>query len=228
MLNVFYALLRCCCRPYISGWLAPGCCERPRHMHPKPGCPNKKPASLFSNIKAGATNRYRTGAKPTTRLARSLADAPICVTRRRGAVKSTMAIPGIEEMKMKTRILHPRALSLTVLSAALLGGCASFSQDGGFDAIQTATQSRIQKDVVWSRDDATRRQSQARIDALLAQPLSADDAVQIALLNNPGLQAAFNTLGIAEADWVSARSGALADHADACRYRATAIRADPA
>ena len=99
----------------------------------------------------------------------------------------------------------PRTLVLTVLSAALLGGCASFSADGGFGAIQSATQSRIQKDVVWSRDEATRSQAQARIDALLAKPLSADDAVQIALLNNPGLQAAFNTLGIAEADRVAAQ-----------------------
>ena len=99
----------------------------------------------------------------------------------------------------------PRTLVLVVLAAALLGGCASFSADGGFGAIQSATQARIQKDVVWSRDEAARSQTQARIDALLAKPLSADDAVQIALLNNPGLQAAFNTLGIAEADWVAAR-----------------------
>ncbi|MCL5061433.1 MAG: TolC family protein [Candidatus Thermoplasmatota archaeon] len=69
----------------------------------------------------------------------------------------------------------------------------------------SATRSHIQKDVVWSRDAAARSQTQARIDALLAKPLSADDAVQIALLNNPGLQAAFNTLGIAEADWVAAQ-----------------------
>jgi outer membrane protein TolC len=59
--------------------------------------------------------------------------------------------------------------------------------------------------VVWSRDDDTRKIAEARVDALLAQPLSVDDAVQIALLNNPGLQAALNTLGIAEADWVSAQ-----------------------
>ncbi|MGB9129961.1 MAG: TolC family protein [Thiobacillus sp.] len=99
----------------------------------------------------------------------------------------------------------PRSLTLAVLTTLLLGGCASFSEDGGFDAIQSATQSRLQKDVAWARDDASRSQSQSRIDALLAKPLSADDAVQIALLNNPGLQAAFNTLGVAEADWVSAQ-----------------------
>lgn len=105
---------------------------------------------------------------------------------------------------MNTHPFTPRALTLAALSAALLGGCASFSPDGGFDAIQTATRSHLQKDVAWARDDASRSQTQARVDALLAQPISADDAVQIALLNNPGLQAAFNTLGIAEADRVAA------------------------
>ncbi len=106
---------------------------------------------------------------------------------------------------MRTQFLTPRTLVLAVLSAAVLGGCASFSPDGGFGAVQSATQSHLQKDVVWSRDDATRTQTQVRVDTLLAQPISADEAVQIALLNNPGLQAAFNALGIAEADLVSAQ-----------------------
>ena len=109
---------------------------------------------------------------------------------------------------MNTHPFTPRALTLAALSAALLGGCASFSPDGGFDAVQSATRSHIEKDVVWARDDASRSQTQARVDALLEKPLSADDAVQIALLNNPGLQAAFNTLGIAEADRVAAESPA--------------------
>jgi outer membrane protein TolC len=111
----------------------------------------------------------------------------------------------IETITMHTTPFIPRRLALAALSAALLGGCASFSPDGGLDAIQSATRPHIRQDVVWSRDDASRSQTQARIDVLLAQPLSADDAVQIALLNNPGLQAAFNTLGIAEADWVAAQ-----------------------
>jgi outer membrane protein TolC len=106
---------------------------------------------------------------------------------------------------MKTPPIDLRTLAFAALAAAWLGGCASFSRDGGFDAVESATRARIGQDVVWSRDDASRAQTQARIDALLAQPLSADAAVQIALLNNPGLQAAFNTLGIAEADWVAAR-----------------------
>lgn len=98
----------------------------------------------------------------------------------------------------------PVPIALAMLSALTLGGCASFSEDGGFGAVESATRAQIQKDVVWARDDASRERVRARVDALLEAPLSADDAVQIALLNNPGLQAAFNALGIAEADRVAA------------------------
>jgi outer membrane protein TolC len=92
-----------------------------------------------------------------------------------------------------------------LLSVTLLGGCASFSQDGGFAPVESDTRAQIRKDVIWARDETTRKSVQNRVDALLAKPLSADDAVQIALLNNPGLQAAFNALGIAESDWVAAQ-----------------------
>jgi outer membrane protein TolC len=106
---------------------------------------------------------------------------------------------------MKSIPFTPRTLLLAAMAAGVLGGCAGFSPDGGFSAVQSEAQTRLQKDVVWTRDAEARRAVEARVDALLAQPLSADDAVQIALLNNPGLQAAFNTLGIAEADWIAAR-----------------------
>ena len=67
-----------------------------------------------------------------------------------------MATKVIEVITMNTNTFKSRRLVLAVLSALLLGGCASFSEDGGFDAIQSATQSRIQKDVAWSRDEASR------------------------------------------------------------------------
>jgi len=51
------------------------------------------------------------------------------------------------------------------------------------------------EDAARARDDVQR---------LLAKELSVGDAVQIALLNNPGLQAAYAELGIAEADLVQA------------------------
>ncbi len=55
-----------------------------------------------------------------------------------------------------------------------------------------------------SSDAATRAQSQEAIRSWLAQPLTQDAAVRIALLNNPGLQAQLAALGIADAQRVQA------------------------
>ncbi len=86
----------------------------------------------------------------------------------------------------------------------LAGGCASFSPDGGFGSVERAARQHLDKTVTWARDDAQRAQVGSRVASLLARPLSVDDAVQVALLNNQDLQAAFFDLGIAEADLVRA------------------------
>jgi outer membrane protein TolC len=96
-------------------------------------------------------------------------------------------------------------LGLVAGVAALLGGCAGFSPDGGLGPVQAISYSELNKDVVKIGDDATAGSAKARVDQLLRKPLTADSAVQIALLNNRGLQAAFNELGIAEAQMVAAR-----------------------
>ena len=85
-----------------------------------------------------------------------------------------------------------------------LAGCATLSSDGGFLAVERVTKDRIGKDVKWARTETERDLIANRVTELLAQPLSADDAVQMALLNNRGLQAEFAELGVAEADMVSA------------------------
>jgi outer membrane protein TolC len=86
----------------------------------------------------------------------------------------------------------------------VLGGCATFTKDGGFGAVEQIARERIDKDVKWQRDDHQRENVRATVTNLLASPLSPDAAVQIALLNNPGLQATYAGLGIAEADLVQA------------------------
>ncbi len=96
-----------------------------------------------------------------------------------------------------------RTLAL-VFSAALLGGCASFSPDGGFDSVETMTKARLDKDIKWVKTDRDAELVQATVKKLLAPPLTADAAVQIALLNNRGLQATYAELGIAESDLVQA------------------------
>lgn len=95
-------------------------------------------------------------------------------------------------------------LALLAGVAALLGGCATFSPDGGVGAVQAISYTELNKNVVKIGDDAAAGSAKARVDQLLKKPLTADAAVQIALLNNRGLQAAFNELGIAEAQMVAA------------------------
>ena len=95
-------------------------------------------------------------------------------------------------------------LTLLLASAALLGGCTSFSADGGFSVVEQSARQRLGKDVRWARTPADQATLDQRVNELLAKPLSADDAVQVALLNNRGLQASFQELGITEAEFVQA------------------------
>jgi hypothetical protein len=90
------------------------------------------------------------------------------------------------------------------LGITVLGGCATFSRDGGFGAVEQVARERLNKDVKWQRDDIERDSVRSAVKELLVLPLSADNAVQVALLNNPGLQATYTELGIAEADLVPA------------------------
>ena len=95
-------------------------------------------------------------------------------------------------------------LLLTMLAALGLGACAGFTQDGGFDAVANATRTHLGKEVKWPRSAQAQAEVDAQVTALLAHPLSVEDAVQIALLNNHTLQAAFQELGISEAELVQA------------------------
>ncbi len=95
-------------------------------------------------------------------------------------------------------------LPAVITASAILGGCASFSADGGFGSVEQTTRQQLGKEVRWARTPADQDAIDQRVAELLAQPLTADDAVQLALLNNKGLQADFFELGIAEADVVQA------------------------
>lgn len=99
----------------------------------------------------------------------------------------------------------PRAAGCGAALLALgLGGCTAFSPDGGFDGIAGASRTHLGQDVKWARTPTERSDLSRRVGDLLKQPLAADEAVQVALLNNGDLQAAFEELGISEADMVQA------------------------
>ena len=96
---------------------------------------------------------------------------------------------------------------LPLAAAAVLAGCASVSPDGlrGEVAALTAqrTGSATAAALPGTGPDARAEADQA-IQGWLAQPLTQDAAVRIALLNNPGLQARLVALGVADAERVQA------------------------
>ncbi|HSB22445.1 MAG TPA: TolC family protein [Burkholderiaceae bacterium] len=100
-------------------------------------------------------------------------------------------------------------LTAAALASLALAGCASFSGDGGFAAVDQLTKARIDRAPSYQRTAEQADSARARVAELLKQPLSADSAVEIALLNNKDLQAGYAGLGIAEADLV--RAGRLAN-----------------
>jgi outer membrane protein TolC len=86
----------------------------------------------------------------------------------------------------------------------VLAGCASFSPDGGLIGVNDITGPALGQNAVTLRTPEDAQTARARVKALLRQPLSADRAAQIALLNNRALQAAYNALGLSEAAMVQA------------------------
>jgi len=108
---------------------------------------------------------------------------------------------------MKKDNIRPRLVTAPLAGIALvtlLGGCATLSPDAGFGSVETMTKTRLDKDVKWARTDAEKQALRKAVQELLAQPLTADIAVQVALFNNRALQATYSELGIAEADLVQA------------------------
>lgn len=131
---------------------------------------------------------------------------------------------------MKTPVIAIPAMTVPALAAlVLLAGCASFSADGGRQQVDALTQARIGLPMSAAASAATPSSSSStavsapdvsapnvsapdapaptaadELRRLLAAPLSADDAVRIALLNNPRVKIALAELGIAEADLVQA------------------------
>ena len=86
----------------------------------------------------------------------------------------------------------------------LLSACKTFSGDAGMDVVAGVAGQELNKDVVAIRSTDVALAARDAVERLLKRPLTADAAIQIALLNNRGLQAAYNRLGIAEANMIEA------------------------
>lgn len=104
----------------------------------------------------------------------------------------------------KRTYLPGRGAVATGFLTVFLTGCATFSSDGGLDKVSALATERTGQNVTLSKPSADSATTSATVNQLLAKPLTPDTAVQVALLNNKGLQASLAELGVAEADLVQA------------------------
>ena len=85
-----------------------------------------------------------------------------------------------------------------------LTGCASVDLRAGFPEVSAVVEERAATKIVWNRGNELDNEAAEKLRALLQKKLAADDAVQIAMLNNRDLQAIYSDLGLAQADLVQA------------------------
>lgn len=94
--------------------------------------------------------------------------------------------------------------AVALLAAALVAGCATVDPDAGLAPVAETVRERLGAELRPARSEADRSAIDARVAELLAQPLTADAAVQVALLAHRGLQARLADLGITAAEVVQA------------------------
>src|SRR5262245_25443932 len=86
----------------------------------------------------------------------------------------------------------------------LLSGCVSVALNAGFDDVNTTVEQRSGNKLFWNNGTDLDKEAAEKIGSLLKGKLTAEQAVQIALLNNRDLQALYSELGVAQADLVQA------------------------
>ncbi|MDO8730601.1 MAG: TolC family protein [Candidatus Omnitrophota bacterium] len=90
------------------------------------------------------------------------------------------------------------------IAAGTASGCASVPARGGLEDVRKFAEPRAGARVHWDQGRPEDLEAAEAVRRMLADELSQEEAVQIALLNNGSLQATFEELGIAQADLVQA------------------------
>ena len=95
-------------------------------------------------------------------------------------------------------------LGIVSALAGLSAGCAPIQKDAGFHDVQSAIRERSGFQTYWDQQAPEGTSEADRVRSMLEQDLTESSAVEIALLNNRGLQATFEELGIGRADLIQA------------------------
>jgi outer membrane protein, heavy metal efflux system len=98
----------------------------------------------------------------------------------------------------------PKNVGLSMVALLLLNGCASIALNAGFEDVRAVVGERSGSEIFWNNGTDLDQRAVDKLDLLLKRNLTAEDAVQIALLNNRELQATYSDLGVAQADLVQA------------------------
>ena len=93
-----------------------------------------------------------------------------------------------------------RRILLAAGSTALLAGCASVDPHPAFTDMEKPVSDRTGAHATWVRTTAEGDKVAGAVRELLKDDLTADAAVRIALVNNRSLQAAFEEIGVSQAD----------------------------
>lgn len=109
----------------------------------------------------------------------------------------------------RSRLHRPlRPVLITFVCAALLSGCTSVwdidditSPTAGFETVSAGTEAAIGSRSVWVQNRQQAETMAAQVSAMVkGKTIDADTAVQVALLNNKGLQAAYADIGVSAAE----------------------------
>src|SRR5215471_3871008 len=114
-----------------------------------------------------------------------------------------MPSPSLWRLAGRVLLEHKAGYVLPLL--VVLTGCTTFDHRAGFSDVSMAVEARSGKRVVWNLGTELDEQTAQEVQALLHDTLTADGAIQVALLNNRDLQAVYAELGVAQADLVQAR-----------------------
>src|SRR6266576_932134 len=97
-----------------------------------------------------------------------------------------------------------RIVVAAIVSAAAVSGCATIDLKSGFSDVSSNVQQRLGMPLYWNNGTDLDREAQDKVKAILGQKLTAEHAIQVALLNNRELQGVYADLGVAQADLVQA------------------------
>ncbi|MGZ5208583.1 MAG: TolC family protein [Sulfuricurvum sp.] len=97
-----------------------------------------------------------------------------------------------------------KELSLCVIALVIFSGCSTISQQDLFSDVNQTTSLRGAGNLQWIKTPQEAALVNKSVNNFLSQPLSQENAVRIALINNRSLQQTYEQIGISQSELVQA------------------------